>query len=1092
VAIAIRGTTPGTATSSVAAVSVSLTGARQPQAGDKLIIIHSNDWYTLADMPTPTVGGSTTGVNAITNGSFDGGSFEAHGKSYYYDVAATGDLTVAVTETSAGDEEKSLVVYVLSGAATGAPDTAGTSVNTTGGTTSETAPSISPTQTDSYLICHISDGNGANSAPYTPPGGMSETYDLTLGGAYGASGAVLQLSASGATGTKTFTSTGTAHWGGLSIAVRTAAAAGAVESPMISFRPGKTWRRRFKHLQRLALDQTVAAVLDADPTQAGYGLGWRWWRNSYAPQQRQIVSPPGLLDTALLENELLGSATTWEQYNRAATHVDRREVPQQRLLESPVGLLDTAELENELLGGATTAQRALVPASHRDRRLVPQPRLQLADQGSVVSTDTDPIQCGYGPEWKRGRRDPIPPQQRIPYESPYGMLDTAELENELLGGATTAQRTNLPASHVDRREVPQYTLRESAYGLLNDALLEVPPPLPWWYDEAAYLRVPWIRPKPVQADQSSAGMLPGPIGIRGGAPVTTITTSDPVSITLTGANQPQAGDLLIILHGNDYYQLTDMPTPTVGGSATGVTSIVDADGTNLFAHVRSYYYVVTAAGDLTVAVDETAPAGGENKCLAIYVLYGADTSNPIDASGSGTDTTNLVSTMVLPSVSPSSSDAYLICHLNNGNGAFTDHWTPPAGAYTEDYDAHDSGMGYTGGHEQLTSSGATGTRSFISLAGSNNPDARTWAGVIIAVRTAPGGAAPASIPYAFRAPQIGNYWQPTWLRQKQILFDQSTQASVTDLDPTQVGSLWADFVSVTHQRLPWLRLGPTKADQSSAANPFDPILSGYGWITELSPATHASRRVAPAQRMAISNPDDVTTVVVGTGATGAWWGVDDTSVYLWHALPQVSDPSMLVPAVYVDPTQGGYGPLWRWYRPPVAPVQRDRKSDPNLLSTALLEDPLGIGYGPRWMWYRPPVAPVQRERESDPRLLLTALLEDVLLGGWDDILRHRTWYVDRREVPQQRSYPDALLPPADPLLTNGAEWRYRLIPATHRARWVLRQWWQQQMSQAQPPLLFEGTTIGGVRGGPTILGGVNSGAGFIGGVLGGYLTGGVV
>jgi hypothetical protein len=220
--IAIRGGSPTTSIVTVTnPVTVTLTGTRQPQAGDVLLIIHGNDFYTASAMPTPTVGGSTTGVTPVTNGSADAGTNLAHIKSYYYVVGSTGDLTVSVTETGLGDEEKSLDVYVLSGVDTTTPiDVAATSTGTT--STSQVAPSISPAGANSYLICHVNTGGAGVASTYTPPAGMTETYDTVVAATYEATGAVLQLTGPGATGTKTFTATGSNPWAALSVAVRTA------------------------------------------------------------------------------------------------------------------------------------------------------------------------------------------------------------------------------------------------------------------------------------------------------------------------------------------------------------------------------------------------------------------------------------------------------------------------------------------------------------------------------------------------------------------------------------------------------------------------------------------------------------------------------------------------------------------------------------------------------------------------------------------------------------------------------------------------------------------------------------------------------
>lgn len=225
-AVAIRGTTPSVATSTTATVSTTLTGARQPQAGDLLVIIHFNDYYLLSNMPTPTVAGSTAGVTAVTNGTADAGSTWGHAKSYTYAVASTGDLTVAVTETGSADEEKALAVYVLSGADTASPIDGGAAgaaaTFNTASMASHVLTGVTPSGSDAFLIGHDASGNGASTAGYTTPG--NETYDAVFGG-MSYVGFVEQLSASGATGTRTVTPSGSINFAALILAVKTGSAA---------------------------------------------------------------------------------------------------------------------------------------------------------------------------------------------------------------------------------------------------------------------------------------------------------------------------------------------------------------------------------------------------------------------------------------------------------------------------------------------------------------------------------------------------------------------------------------------------------------------------------------------------------------------------------------------------------------------------------------------------------------------------------------------------------------------------------------------------------------------------------------------------
>jgi hypothetical protein len=230
------------------------------------------------------------------------------------------------------------------------------------------------------------------------------------------------------------------------------------------------------------------------------------------------------------------------------------------------------------------------------------------------------------------------------------------------------------------------------------------------------------------------------IAIRGTSPLVVSTTANPISGTLTTTRQPQAGDLLLILHANDYYDLASMPTPTVGGSTTGVTAISNgsADAGNPNAHVKTYTYAVASTGDLTVAVTETG-SGDEEKILVVYVLSGADTASPIDGGGAGAagsfSSTGQAS-FALTGVTPTGSDAFLIYHVNSGGGSSGGTpYTPPAGGFTEQYDTATGGVSYTGGTLQLAASGATGTKTVVGNGGSIS-----WAGVLLAIKTAGAGA----------------------------------------------------------------------------------------------------------------------------------------------------------------------------------------------------------------------------------------------------------------------------------------------------------------------------------------------------------------
>lgn len=122
------------------------------------------------------------------------------------------------------------------------------------------------------------------------------------------------------------------------------------------------------------------------------------------PQQRLYISDPSFYPTVAPTDPLTlaygAGGTYWLMYNVAAVDVDRREVPQQRRYVSDPGLLSTALLEDALLGGATTAQRL---TWFTDRREVPQQRM-YTDPSLLAIVDVDPttLAAGVGGDlWRR-------------------------------------------------------------------------------------------------------------------------------------------------------------------------------------------------------------------------------------------------------------------------------------------------------------------------------------------------------------------------------------------------------------------------------------------------------------------------------------------------------------------------------------------------------------------------------------------------------------------------------------------------------------------------------------------------------------------
>lgn len=145
--------------------------------------------------------------------------------------------------------------------------------------TSHVAPSISPASTDALLVCAAyAIVASAGVATFTPPGGMTEATDLapsdfSPGWAYSTT-AHQQLAASGATGTKTFTSSISSDGAaGGSITVSLAIASAVVEAPLswlleVEFVPGSgVWVDLSARVRRVEIPRPRPTATDpAQPT----------------------------------------------------------------------------------------------------------------------------------------------------------------------------------------------------------------------------------------------------------------------------------------------------------------------------------------------------------------------------------------------------------------------------------------------------------------------------------------------------------------------------------------------------------------------------------------------------------------------------------------------------------------------------------------------------------------------------------------------------------------------------------------------------------------------------------------------------------
>ncbi|HXJ70136.1 MAG TPA: hypothetical protein VNM39_14610, partial [Verrucomicrobiae bacterium] len=176
---------------------------------------------------------------------------------------------------------------------------------------------------------------------------------------------------------------------------------------------------------------------------------------------------PSLLTTALLENELLGGATTAQRANTPATNGPRWWMPQQPQREaySP-GLLDTALLESSLVW-------IRPPQYIVDRRLVPQQRAYFDPSLLLTALLESPLAWVRPPQYVVDRREV--PQQRAYISDPSFYPVAGATDPLTLAWGAGGNYWHLYNDvRVERRVVPQQRQLESDPSLLDTALLESP------------------------------------------------------------------------------------------------------------------------------------------------------------------------------------------------------------------------------------------------------------------------------------------------------------------------------------------------------------------------------------------------------------------------------------------------------------------------------------------------------------------------------------------------------------------------------------------------------------------------------------------
>jgi hypothetical protein len=211
--------------------------------------------------------------------------------------------------------------------------------------------------------------------------------------------------------------------------------------------------------------------------------------------------------------------------------------------------------------------------------------------------------------------------------------------------------------------------------------------------------------------------------------------SNTAALSFTLAAGSAVGDLLVLIHANDWYAATNLTTPT--GTAASTWTLQDTfDGGTNQSHIKIWTAPVTTAGAQTVLPNGTTT--DEERGAGLWRIPNAvfDVANHANGAGSVSH--------VAPSLTPASTDEIYCCIWTNntGSGNAVYNYTYPGGAFvglTERDVATFATFGW--GYEPITSGVATGTRTATA-----SVSGQAWCAAAVLVKAGAAAAAAAYVP----------------------------------------------------------------------------------------------------------------------------------------------------------------------------------------------------------------------------------------------------------------------------------------------------------------------------------------------------------
>lgn len=211
-------------------------------------------------------------------------------------------------------------------------------------------------------------------------------------------------------------------------------------------------------------------------------------------------------------------------------------------------------------------------------------------------------------------------------------------------------------------------------------------------------------------------------------------TNTSTTLTFTLGAGSAVGDLLVLIHSNNLFDVSNLLTPT--GTAAASWTLRDTfDGGAEFDHIKIWTAPVTTAGAQTVIASSSTV--DEEKGAGLWRIPGGVFDVAGHASGGVTTTAH-----VAPSLTPTSTDDIYCCLWTNNDsslglgGPFT--YTYPGAPFVGlTQRSLSSWQTYGFGYEPVTSGVATGTRTATASA------THEWAAAAVLIKAAP--AAPVTV-----------------------------------------------------------------------------------------------------------------------------------------------------------------------------------------------------------------------------------------------------------------------------------------------------------------------------------------------------------